>query len=94
MERRREIRRDHFARAQVTFKSPAGTSESADGTVQDRSPKGLCIRLGKPLPIGAEIIVVEGKWTQTGQVRRCEREGFEWVLGVLLSEAGTSECNS
>ena len=82
MDKRSEPRSDYFARVQVRVQSENGGAATLSGMIEDRSKSGLGIRVRTPVPVGTEISVLQGSTVLRYEVRRCIRNGMEFLLGA------------
>jgi hypothetical protein len=59
-----------------------GVWQKASGRIEDKSSGGACIRLKKPVAVGAQV-TIDSRFEQfVGVVRYCRNEGRDFIIGV------------
>jgi hypothetical protein len=75
--------------AEVSWEDATGKLLSAPARLEDRSLSGACIRMKKPVEVGAKLRV-RGRFEEfAGIVRYCRSEDWDYVVGVRR-EAGVA----
>jgi hypothetical protein len=75
--------------AEVSWEDATGKLLSAPARLEDRSLSGACIRMKKPVEVGAKLRV-RGRFEEfSGIVRYCRSEDWDYVVGVQR-EAGVA----
>src|SRR5947209_2132895 len=77
-----EPRTAMWARAEINGIDPAGTPIASAAILEDTSSSGACLRLPKPVPVGAKLIIKWRKEEFCAIARNCRQEGTEFLLGV------------
>lgn len=88
-----EPRRRLWAVAEICWQDESGSVVRASATLEDTSASGACIRVRRPLPVGAKIHV---KWQReqfSAVAKNCRADGYDFLLGVHR-EAGSGPMNT
>lgn len=88
-EKRAESRIPLMARVDVLWVDQRGTPRVAPGTLEDRSPGGMSVRMKDPVHIGAHITVKWGNEQASGSVTNCRRAKSEYATGIRLEDGDT-----
>lgn len=73
-----------MCRAELRWEDLAGNARHAAAIIEDRSSSGLAIRVRKSIPIGTTVNIKYGNQELGGTIKRCNREGFEYIVGIRL----------
>jgi hypothetical protein len=67
---------------ETSWEDQSGTLQKTRARMENRSPGGACIRLRKPIHVGAKL-QVQWRWEQfTGTVRYCRSDGRDFLVGI------------
>jgi hypothetical protein len=71
-----------MARVDVLWGDDDGIPRIVPGTLEDRSTRGVCIRMQNPIRVGTMVTIKWGSEQFSGTVTNCRRQRTEYVLGV------------
>ena len=77
-----EPRKMMWAVAEITWKDDSGTSIRVPAILEDTSQSGACVRMKRPLAVGAYIMVKWHREQFLAVTRNCRVEGGDFLLGV------------
>jgi hypothetical protein len=83
---RAEHRKILMARVELQWEDEAGSSHTAFGTLEDRSPSGAGIRLAEPITVGTRLQVKTRRQEFSGIVRHCNGRRMDYFVGIQLTE--------
>jgi hypothetical protein len=67
---------------ETSWKDQSGTLQRSGARMENRSAGGACIRLRKPIHVGAKL-QVQWRWEQfTGTARYCRSDGRDYLVGI------------
>jgi hypothetical protein len=70
-------------RVEVSWEDSAGNVRSLPARMEDKSPRGACLRVNKPIEVGAKLRV-QWRFEQfSGVVKYCRREEWDYIVGML-----------
>ncbi len=82
-EKRSELRIPLMARVDVLWGDADGTPRVTPGTLEDKSPGGMSVRMKERIPAGSHITVKWGSEQVSGTVTNCRRQKADYLLGVM-----------
>lgn len=68
--------------AEAMWQDPEGGVQTAPARVEDRSPGGACLRLGRPVVVGTRLLIHTRREQFSGAARYCRSEGRDYVVGI------------
>jgi hypothetical protein len=77
-----EPRNVMWAVAEITWEDDGGTSIRVPAILEDTSRSGACIRIKRPVAIGARLTVKWHREQFSGIARNCRKDGGDFLLGV------------
>ena len=87
MRDRRVLRRSNLIiKAKVARPNDQTIPPIVGATVEDRSDRGVSIRLCEPIPVGQELRIQWPYGTLSGTVQRCQYDGKVFVIAVQVTE--------
>ena len=70
-------------RVEVSWEDPSGNVHRLPARMEDKSPSGACLRVPKPIEVGAKLRVHWRFEQFSGVVRYCRREDWDYFVGIL-----------
>ena len=71
-----------WAVAEISWKDDRGTSFRVPAILEDTSQSGACVRMKRPLAVGAHIMVKWHREQFLAVTRNCRADGRDFLLGV------------
>ncbi len=68
--------------AEAWWKDSDGGVQKVPARVEDRSAGGACLRLGKSIEVGTQLVVHTRREQFSGAARYCRTEGRDYVVGI------------
>ncbi len=72
--------------AEASWKDPDGGVQTVPARVEDRSPGGACLRLGRSVVVGTRLVVQTRREQFSGAARYCRTDGRDYVVGIQKDE--------
>ncbi len=80
--RRRELRNQCADLLKIRWKDEAGRSHRELATLDDISPKGLCLKVESPIPPATIITILYPNGQYIGTVKHCDPQMEWYFVGV------------
>ena len=77
-----EPRKMMWAVVEITWQDDSGTSFRVPAILEDTSNSGACVRMKRPLAVGAHIMVKWHREQFPAITRNCRSDGVDFLLGV------------
>ena len=71
-----------MVRVDVLWGDDDGAPRIVPGTLEDRSTRGVSVRMKNPIRVGTMVTIKWGSEQFSGTVTNCRRQRTEYVLGV------------
>ena len=68
--------------AEASWKDSEGGVKTVPARVEDHSPGGACLRLGKSVVVGTRLVVQTRRERFSGMARYCRTDGKDYLVGV------------
>ena len=81
-ERRSESRKAVMVRVELAWEDAAGVSHTAQGKLEDKSPRGVAMRVTEEVPAGLRLRIKSPTGEFSGVVVRCQSVKRGFLLGV------------
>lgn len=72
--------------AEAWWKDSDGGVQKVPARVEDRSAGGACLRLGKSIEVGTQLVVHTRREQFSGAARYCRTDGRDYVVGIQKDE--------
>ena len=81
-EKRTEVRIPLMARVDILWMDEDGTPRVAPATLEDKSQRGISVRMKDAIGDGAHITIRWGSEQVSGVVTNCRRQKTHYIVGV------------
>ena len=68
--------------AEASWKDSDGGLQTVPARVEDRSPGGACLRLGRSVVVGTRLVVQTRREQFSGAARYCRTDGRDYLVGI------------
>jgi hypothetical protein len=77
-----EPRRPVMIMVEAAWVDHSGTVQKVSARIENKSSGGACIRLGRRISVGTQLMI-EGKWEKfSGEARYCRKDGRDYLVGI------------
>jgi hypothetical protein len=88
-----EVRTPVMTVVEASWEDPEGLVQTAPARMEDRSASGACIRIKKPIVVGAKL-KIQWRFEQFfGTARYCRSEGQDYLVGIQRDPSKTPSLN-